>query len=125
MKHIESNIQQAFVSWFRFQYPQFALNLTSVPNGGYRNAREAAILKREGMTAGAADILILVPSGGFGALGIEFKTLEKNSKQSDAQIKWQHSFEKAGNKYILIRTLDDAIEATVNYLSRPKPTGRR
>lgn len=33
MRHIESNIQKAFVTWFRLQYPEYALNLTSVPNG--------------------------------------------------------------------------------------------
>lgn len=60
MKHLESNIQRAFVRWFRLQYPEYALNLTSVPNGGLRSKTEAAIMKAEGMTAGAADLLLLV-----------------------------------------------------------------
>lgn len=45
MRHIESNIQKAFVTWFRLQYPEYALNLTSVPNGGARRRKEAAIMK--------------------------------------------------------------------------------
>lgn len=39
------------------QYPSYALCLTSVPNGGLRSKTEAAIMKAEGMTAGAADLL--------------------------------------------------------------------
>ena len=38
MQNIESKIQQACVRWFRLQYPKYAGNLFSVPNGGYRNA---------------------------------------------------------------------------------------
>lgn len=88
MRHIESNIQKSFVTWFRLQFPEYALNLTSVPNGGLRGKREAGILKAEGMTAGSADLLLLVPRGGYGALGIEFKTTEKSSRQSPAQKRW-------------------------------------
>ena len=116
MRHIESDIQKAFVKWFRLQYPQYALNLTSVPNGGLRSKTEAAIMKAEGMTAGAADLLLLVPRGGFGALGIEFKTQAKGSRQSEAQKRWQAAFESAGNKYVIVRTFDEAVEITNSYL---------
>lgn len=116
MRHIESGIQKAFVKWFRLQYPQYALNLTSVPNGGLRGKTEAAIMKAEGMTAGAADLLLLVPRGGFGSLGIEFKTLAKGSRQSEAQKRWQAAFENAGNKYTIVRTFDEAVEVVRNYL---------
>jgi hypothetical protein len=116
MRHIESNIQKAFVTWFRLQFPEYALNLTSVPNGGARRRKEAAIMKAEGVTAGAADILLLVPRGGYGVLGIEFKTLEKSSRQSQAQKRWQEAFEKVGNKYAIARTFDEAVEVVRNYL---------
>lgn len=116
MRHIESDIQKAFVKWFRLQYPQYALNLTSVPNGGLRSKTEAAIMKAEGMTAGAADLLLLVPRGGFGALGIEFKTLAKGSRQSDAQKRWQQAFERVGNKYTIVRTFEEAVVIANNYL---------
>lgn len=36
-RHIESNIQQAVVKWFRMQYPRFII--AAVPNGGFRSAR--------------------------------------------------------------------------------------
>lgn len=115
-RQIESNIQQSFVRWFRLQYPEYALNLISVPNGGARNVREAAKLKREGVTAGASDTLLLVPRGRYGALGIEFKTLERGSRQSKSQKIWQEAFERAGNKYVVTRTLDEAIAAVQSYM---------
>lgn len=118
MRYIESNTQQAFVKWFRMQYPDLALCLTSVPNGGLRGKREAGILKAEGMTAGAADLLLLVPRGEYGSLGLEFKTLSKSSRQSPAQKLWQQSFEQAGNRYVIVRTLEEAQSVTRNYLGR-------
>lgn len=117
MKHLESTLQRAFVRWFRLRYPDYALNLTSVPNGGLRNKTEAALLKAEGMTAGAADLLLLVPRGCYGSLGLEFKTLSKGSRQSEAQKTWQRSFEQAGNKYVIVRTLEEAMMVTENYLN--------
>ena len=116
MRHIESNIQKAFVSWFRLQFPYYALNLTSVPNGGARRKGEAAIMKAEGMAAGAADLLLLGPGGGYGGLGIEFKTTQESSRQSPEQKRWQEAFERVGNKYVIVRTFDEAVEAVKNYL---------
>ena len=74
MRHIESQIQQNCVTWFRLQYPKISRLLFAVPNGGARNAREAAIMKGEGVTAGVSALILLFPSGGFHSLCIEFKT---------------------------------------------------
>lgn len=77
MRHIESQIQKDCVTWFRLQYPKIGRLLFAVPNGGARNAKEAAIMKGEGVTAGVADLILLYPSGGFHSLCIEFKTPAK------------------------------------------------
>lgn len=53
-RHIESQIQQSCVKWFRLQFPEIGLLLFAVPNGGARNKREAGILKGEGVTAGGS-----------------------------------------------------------------------
>lgn len=82
-RHIESQIQQSCVKWFRLQFPEIGLLLFAVPNGGARNKREAGILKGEGVTAGVADMILLKPSGGFASLCIEFKTEEKGSTQRE------------------------------------------
>ena len=75
-------------------------------------------MKAEGMTAGAVDLLLLVPRDGFGVLGLEFKTQVKGSRQTPAQKQWQKSFEQVGNKYVLVRTLNEAITAVQNYLDK-------
>ena len=106
-RHIESQIQQSCVKWFRLQFPEIGLLLFAVPNGGARNKREAGILKGEGVTAGVADMILLKPSGGFASLCIEFKTEEKGSTQRETQKQWQKAAEAAGNKYVICRSFDD------------------
>lgn len=89
--------------------------LFAVPNGGARNKREAGILKAEGVTAGVADMILLTPSGGYGALCIEFKTDE--GRQRHSQEEWQQAAETAGNKYVIVRSFDNFKEEVEKYLS--------
>lgn len=107
MRHVESRIQQSCVTWFRMQYPSIGRLLFAVPNGGSRNAREAGIMKGEGVTAGVSDMILLYPCSGYNCLCIEFKTEAKDSKQSPYQKEWQELTERAGNKYIICRSFDD------------------
>ncbi len=88
--------------------------LFAIPNGGARNKREAGILKAEGVTAGVADMILLTPSGGYGALCIEFKTDEGRQRQS--QEEWQQAAETAGNKYVIVRSIEDFIREINTYL---------
>lgn len=98
MRHIESQIQKDCVTWFRLQYPKIGRLLFAVPNGGARNAKEAAIMKGEGVTAGVADLILLYPSGGFHSLCIEFKTPSKSSRQTPTQKEWQALAEAHGKR---------------------------
>lgn len=59
----ESQLQQLCVAWFRSEFPAIAPLLIAVPNAARRNARTGAILKREGLTAGVADLILLVGRG--------------------------------------------------------------
>lgn len=115
-RHEESQMQQSCVRWFRMQFPDIALLLFAVPNGGARNKREAGILKGEGVTAGVADIILLKPSGGFASLCVEFKTEDKGSKQRETQKRWQEVAETAGNKYVICRSFDDFYREVRSYL---------
>lgn len=115
-RHEESQIQQSCVRWFRMQFPDIALLLFAVPNGGARNKREAGILKGEGVTAGVADIILLKPSGGFASLCVEFKTEDKGSNQRETQKRWQEVAETAGNKYVICRSFDDFYREVRSYL---------
>ena len=84
-RHEESQLQRICVKWFRLQYPELAILLFAVPNGGARNKREAGIMKAEGVTAGVADIILLIPSGGYASLCMEFKT-EKGRQQETQKL---------------------------------------
>lgn len=114
-RHIESLIQQQCKKWFDIRYAPYKRLLFAVPNGGLRGKVEAKIMKAEGITAGVADMILLIPRKGFASLCIEFKT--KTGKQSDAQKSWQSACERAGNKYIIVRDLDHFIKEITAYLT--------
>ena len=114
MRHIESQIQQVAVSWFRLQFPHLAPLLFAVPNGGRRNLMEAAIMKGEGVTAGVSDLLLLVPNGEYHGLCIEMKT--DSGRQNDNQKKWQKKVEGQDYKYIVCRSFDEFRTEVCRYL---------
>lgn len=114
MRYIESELQKMCVRWFGYQYPEYALPLFAVPNGGKRNAKEAARMKAEGVRPGVTDLILLVPHGDFPALCIELKT--KTGKVSDLQTEWQEAARKAGNKVVTCRSIDEFINEINEYL---------
>ena len=118
-RHQESTLQKTCVAWFRAQYPEHALMLFAVPNGGGRSRIEAGIMKAEGVTAGVSDLIFLEARGGYGALCIEMKTTEKSSRQRPSQKRWQKAAEKAGNLYVIIRTLEEFQFFVELYMSLP------
>ena len=113
--HIESEMQRSCKQWFDLQYPKLSRLLFAVPNGGARNSREAAIMKAEGVTAGVADMILLISRHGYGCLCIEFKT--KDGCQSASQKEWQAAVEAAGNKYIVVRSVEQFVNEVKNYLA--------
>lgn len=115
MRHIESVIQCQCVKWFRLQYPAVGNLLFAVPNGGRRGKIEACILKAEGVVAGVADMLLLVPSGGYHGLAIEMKTA--TGRQAPSQRQWQQLVENAGYRYIVCRSLDQFIANIKEYMN--------
>lgn len=128
MSFIESQIQQACVRWFRYQYPHYASLLIAVPNAARRTTKLITTrvgskvvcvggkrAKDEGMVAGVADILLLVQRGSCGCLGIEFKT--ETGRQSPEQKKWQKETESVGNKYCVVRCFDEFKEEVETYLN--------
>ena len=122
-RHQESTLQRTCVSWFRAQYPDHALMLFAVPNGGGRSRIEGAIMKGEGVTAGVADLILLEARGGWGSLCIEMKTREKGSRQRPSQKAWQEAAERAGNRYVVIRSFEAFRAVASEYMSLP-PIGR-
>lgn len=114
-QHEEHNLQVACVNWFRYQYPIVGKMLIAVPNGGRRDAITGAMLKAEGVLAGVADLILLIPNRRYHSLLIELKT--KSGTQSKAQKEWQQEVERLGySKYILVRSIDEFVNSINDYL---------
>lgn len=118
-RHQESTLQKTCVAWFRTQYPDHALMLFAVPNGGGRSRIEAGIMKAEGVTAGVADLILLEARGGYGSMCIEMKTPDKGSKQRPSQKAWQEAAERAGNRYVVIRSFEEFRAVVTEYMGLP------
>lgn len=117
MKDLESLIQVACVTWFSYEYPQWAMLLHHSPNGGYRNAKEATKFKRMGVRAGFPDLILLLPNGQYSYLAIEMKTNEANSKQTDKQKQYQKLMEANGGKYVVCRSEPEFESIIYTYLA--------
>ena len=115
MRDIEHRIQRGCVNWFRLQYPQYRTLLFAVPNGGARDAITGARLKDEGVVAGVADLLLLVPRHGYHGLCIEMK--KKGGVQSQSQKEWQKAVERQGYMYVVCRSIDEFVETVTAYLT--------
>ncbi len=111
----EHRLQVACVRWFRYRFPNLSQRLFAVPNGGRRDSVTGAKLKAEGVLAGVADLILLVPNCGCGALLIEMKTAK--GRQSTSQKEWQTDLCKADEyRYVVCRSLYDFQQAVNSYL---------
>lgn len=111
----EDKLQSECVKWFRYQYPKLKQLLFHVPNGGKRNKVTAQIFKAMGVVPGVADLILLAPRKGYGALCIEMKT--PSGDQSPSQREWEKDVIAAGNKYALCRSFDEFEKTIKDYLS--------
>lgn len=90
MKHEEDSIQRAICDHLRTRaYP--GVVWFHVPNGGRRNAREAARLKGLGVTAGVADIILLYNRNFY---ALELKA--PKGRPTEAQLAFRDAVSKAG-----------------------------
>jgi len=79
----------------------------AIPNAAKRSWKAAALMKAEGLTAGVADLCIMLMGGRTAWL--ELKTAKGTQRQ--AQINFQIICTTLGHPYYLVRTLEDAIAA--------------
>jgi len=111
----EAEIQSEFFNKMKLFFPRLPDKLIfAVPNGGSRHKIEAANMKRQGIKAGVADVILLIPKNGFASLCLEFKT--DTGKQSDEQKEFQRQAESCGSKYVIVRSVAEAIQETKEYL---------
>ena len=114
MKHLEANMQEAAVKWFRYSYPDYQNLLISVPNGGYRNKREAGNLLKQGIVRGCPDLLLAVPKKGFAGLWIEMKA--PKGRLTPHQTEMLLTLEKVGYMTHVCYSLDEFRSIVQKYL---------
>ncbi|MEE1054398.1 MAG: VRR-NUC domain-containing protein [Acutalibacteraceae bacterium] len=112
----ESGAQETLFNWIEWQlekYPELELAF-HIPNGGKRNAREAANLKRQGVKAGVPDICLPVARGGYHGLYIELKV--GNNKPTEKQKEWQKKLNKQGYLSVVCYGWQQAVRTLTEYL---------
>ena len=116
MRTEEHQIQVAVILWSRsmsVRYPELDL-LYAIPNGGARDAITGARLKAEGVKPGIPDLCLPVARGGSHALYVEIKT--ETGRISDKQADVIAKLTRFGNKVVVCRSAQDAIDTIMEYI---------
>lgn len=115
----EHRLQVACVRAFRLRWPRLEKRLFAVPNGARRDAVTGARLKAEGVLPGVSDLILLVPSGPFGALLIEMKAKDGTVRKTQQQ--WRDDLTQGGEyRYVVCRSLEDFMREVRAYLNNEK-----
>lgn len=116
-KNEESKLQQSFIKWFSYKYPQYDKLLFAIPNGGKRSKITASILKSEGVKSGVADLFLSIPRRNLDSrFGLYIETKTEHGEQSPEQKKFQKAVESQGYEYTICRSLDEFIKKINEYL---------
>jgi len=108
----EDEEQIALVDWLNLKKD---IPFYHIPNGGQRDAREGAKLKRMGVSAGAPDLCIPMARKGHHGLYIELKR-EEGGVLSDAQKKWRDILIKQGYAWYECKGFEHAKDVICYYL---------
>lgn len=113
-QHLESQEQRLFVQRFRLDPRTRDLPACAIPNGGRRNAREAALMKAEGVSAGAPDWVLFVASRDtvqpyqYHGLALEFKRPDKTIRVTPAQADWHQTLRAHGWRVEIVKSAQEA-----------------
>lgn len=111
---IEETLQEKCVDWFDRHYPDLRLLLHHSPNEGRRSIIEGAHLKASGMRPGFPDLVLLLPSGDWYWLAMEFKG--KGGRLSDAQKKYAAYLQGHNVKHMVIWSFDEFVDTIQGYV---------
>jgi hypothetical protein len=102
----ESNTQCAIVAFLRRALPS-NYRVISVPNGRFKaDPATIARLKREGLTPGVHDLLILRSDGWFASLEVK----ASDGRLSPEQVEWSDWLSAGGASQAVVRSLAEAEE---------------
>lgn len=111
----EQKLQIAVSSYLDYALPDVLY--FAVPNGGKRSLIEAALMKKMGVKAGVADLLLFW-KGGMGA--IELKRPDKKAYMSEAQHDFSNQWRDKGGKFACCNSLDMVEECLKSWGLSPK-----
>ncbi len=112
----EASHQVALFQWAALsvgKYPMLRL-MIHIPNGGYRNAREGASLKAQGVKAGFPDIVLFYPYKEYHRLIIEMKKI--GGKVAPKQTDWLYNLDKVGYCCNVCYSWTEAKDTIIRYL---------
>ena len=98
----EHSLQVFTVNYLRYH----KIFCFAIPNGGRRDIKTGAMLKKEGVLAGVADLVILLPKARI--IFVELKNGNKGV-QSQSQKDFQRIVEGLGFSYLIWRTTQDCM----------------
>lgn len=90
----ESMFQNQIIQFLRFN----KIFCFSVPNGTKLKITQAKKAKREGMTSGVSDLIILLPQR---AIFVEIKNPNGKGRQSSAQKEFEEAVKELGFEYYI------------------------
>lgn len=106
MQHSESNFQIGVVRFLRSQ----GFYVFAVPNGQRLTLKRAILAKREGLTSGVSDLIIVLKDR---VCFVEIKNPAGSGRQSESQREFEREVEGRGHEYLLWHTWAE-VEAFVN-----------
>ena len=118
MKNQEHLAQTLLIKWFRLQYPLMAKCLWAIPNGGARYIGTAIKLKQEGVTAGVADLFLMIPANGLHGLFLEMKK-DQSGKLQQNQEQFLNLAQSMGYGAEVAFGFEDGVEKIKKYLQEP------
>ncbi len=118
----ETEEQAKIVAWFRETWPEHALSLRVSQSGGFIGSGRSGAIRRakihaQGGVTGEADIVILLPKGGYGALVIEHKRLKGSHKVTPDQEKYLDYHNSIGNLAKTSRGVEHCKSIILEYMS--------
>lgn len=108
----ESALMISFFSWLRSEHPEYAAIATHIPNEGKRSYQKAHLMRAEGMTKGAADVVIPCNP----PFVMELKTCKKGARPSADQKKYLERARRLGAFSCIAYGIDAAKLAFCEYL---------
>lgn len=88
----------------------------AIPNGGKRDLITAVKMKQTGTLAGAWDLFLSIPKGGYSGLYIEMKALK--GKLTDHQKEFQEA-NKNDYAFEVCHSLEEFQKSIEQYLNQP------